>query len=128
MSDNDADRRSHRWLQMTWRPVPTYPLPATIVGVAASVAVGLALIPLRETIGSVSAALVMAAITVISAEFGGRTAGVAVGVAASVSFNVFHTEPYYALVIDEPSEAIAAGLLAVLGVLIGSWHRPHSEP
>lgn len=112
---------------MTWRPVATYPVAASLVGSLLAVAVGLALIPFRETLGSVNVALVMAALIVLSAEFGGRSAGVIVGVVGSLVFNVFHTVPYYALVIDRPDEAVAAILLIALGLLIGTWHRK-TEP
>lgn len=112
---------------ITWRPVATYPVAASIVGSLAAVGSGVALIPFRDTLGSVNAALVMAALIVLSAEFGGRTAGVIVGAVGSLAFNVFHTRPYYALVIDRPDEAVASILLIVLGLLIGSWHRK-TEP
>jgi K+-sensing histidine kinase KdpD len=92
---------------MTWRPIATYPVAASVVGSLAALGVGLGLIPFRETVGSVNVALVMAALIVLSAEFGGRSAGVIVGVVGSLVFNVFHTEPYYALVIDRADEAVA---------------------
>jgi K+-sensing histidine kinase KdpD len=112
---------------ITWRPAATYPVAASVVGSLAALGVGLALIPFRETLGSVNVALVMAALIVLSAEFGGRTAGVIVGVVGSLVFNVFHTMPYYALVIDRADEAVAAIVLIALGLLIGSWHRK-TEP
>ena len=112
---------------ISWRPVATYPIASSIVGSLAAVAVGLALIPFRGTLGSVSVALAMAALIVLSAEFGGRSAGAIVGVVGSLVFNVLHTMPYYALVIDRPDEAVAAILLIAFGLLIGSWHRK-SEP
>lgn len=108
---------------ITWRPVATYPVAATIVGSGLAVAIGFAVIPVRETLGSVNVGLLMAALIVISAEFGGRTAGAIVGVVGSLVFNVLHTMPYYALVIDRPDEAVAALVLVALGLLIGSWHR-----
>lgn len=110
-----------------WRPVAVYPAAATIVGSVVAIGVGFALIPLREQLGSVNVALVMAALIVVSAEFGGRTAGAVVGVVGSLVFNVLHTVPYYALVIDRADEAVAAVVLVALGLLIGSWHRK-SEP
>lgn len=112
---------------ITWRPVATYPVAAPIVGSIIAIAVGFALIPLRETLGSVNVALAMAALIVVSAEFGGRTAGVVVGIVGSLVFNVLHTVPYYALVIDRPDEAVAAIVLVAIGLLIGSWHRK-TEP
>jgi K+-sensing histidine kinase KdpD len=112
---------------LTWRPVATYPVAATVVGTLVALAVGLALIPLRETLGSVNVALVMAALIVASAEFGGRMAGLVVGLVGSLVFNVFHTVPYYALVIDRADEAVAAIVLIALGLLIGTWHRK-TEP
>lgn len=115
-------RRSIRW-----RPVATHPVAATIVGSLAAIGSGLALIPLRGTLGSVNVALVMAGLIVVSAEFGGRIAGVIVGVVGSLVFNVFHTQPYLRLVIERPDEAVAALMLVAFGLLIGSWHR-RSEP
>ena len=112
---------------ITWRPVATYPVAAAIVGSLLAVGVGFALIPFRETLGSVNVALVMAALIVVSAEFGGRAAGVIVGFVASLVFNVLHTMPYYELVIDRADEAVAAVVLIALGLLIGSWHRK-TEP
>lgn len=113
--------------EIRWRPVATHPVAATAAGVVATVAVGLALVPLRETLGAVNAALVMAGLIVVSAEFGGRLAGVVVGVVGSLVFNVFHTQPYLEFVIERPEEAVAAVMLVAFGLLIGSWHRP-SEP
>ena len=112
---------------ITWRPVATYPVAATLIGSAAAIAVGFALIPLRDTLGSVNVALVMAGLIVVSAEFGGRAAGVTVGVVGSIVFNVLHTMPYYALVIERADEAVAAAMLIALGLLIGNWHRK-TEP
>ncbi|HZD23864.1 MAG TPA: DUF4118 domain-containing protein [Acidimicrobiia bacterium] len=109
--------------EITWRPVATYPVADAVVGSLLAVGIGLALIPFRQTLGSVNVALIMAALIVLSAEFGGRTAGVIVGVVGSLVFNVFHTTPYYAFVIDRADEAIAALVLVALGLLIGSWHR-----
>lgn len=112
--------------RISWRPVAVHPLPASIVGVAGAFAIGLALVPFRETVGAVNAALAMAAIIVISAEFGGRSAGALVGAAGSISFNVLHTEPYLELVIADTSELIAAVLLVAFGILVGTWHRKPS--
>jgi K+-sensing histidine kinase KdpD len=108
---------------ITWRPVATLPVAAAVVGSVLAVAIGFALIPFRETLGSVNVALVMAGLIVVSAEFGGRTAGVIVGVAGSLAVNVLHTMPYYKLVIEQSDEAVAAIVLIALGLLIRSWHR-----
>lgn len=118
-----TDPAPRRWTSLSWRPVVVHPLPASLVGVAAAVTTGIALIPLRDDIGAVNAALVMAAIIVLAAEFGGRVAGIVVGVAGSLAFNVFHTAPYGRLVIEDSRELIAAVLLVVFGVLVGTWHR-----
>lgn len=115
-------RRSIRW-----RPVATHPIAATLVGSVGALGSGLALIPFRDTVGSVNVALVMAGLVAVSAEFGGRVAGVIVGIVGSLAFNVFHTEPYLRLVIERPDEAVAALMLVAFGLLIGSWHR-RSEP
>lgn len=110
-----------------WRPVATHPVAATFIGSAAALGSGLALIPLRDILGSVNVALVVAGLIVVAAEFGGRVAGAVVGVVGSLVFNVLHTEPYLQLVIERPDEAVAAVMLAAFGLLIGSWYR-RSEP
>lgn len=114
---------SIRRSSIRWRPVATHPAAATVVGCTAAVASGLALIPLREPLGAVNVALVMAGLIVVSAEFGGRVSGVIVGIVSSVVFNVFHTRPYLHFVIERADEAIAAFMLVAFGLLIGSWHR-----
>jgi K+-sensing histidine kinase KdpD len=108
---------------ITWRPVATHPLAGGLIGSTAALAVGAALIPLRDVLGAVNVALVMAGLTVVAAEFGGRMAGVVVGAIGSLVFNVFHTEPYLRLVIERPDEAVAAAVLVVFGLLVGTWHR-----
>jgi K+-sensing histidine kinase KdpD len=103
--------------------VAAHPRLSIGVGVIATAVFGLSLVPFRDTVGAVGVALVMAAIIVLAAEFGGRVAGVVVGLAGSVSFNVLHTRPYLEPAIADTSEAIAAVLLIAFGLLVGSWHR-----
>ena len=50
---------------------------------------------------------------------GGSVAGVITSLAASLSFDYFHTEPYFDLRIDKRDDVVAALLLLVLGVAVG---------
>lgn len=92
-------------------------------GVAAAISAGVAMVPLREELGTTNAALVLAAIVVLGAEFGGSLAAIIVGIAAATVFNVLHTEPYHVLLIDDPSDVIAFLVLASFGLLLAFWRR-----
>jgi subtilisin family serine protease len=87
----------------------------------AVVAVGVAglLVPVRDTLGAANVALVLAIVVAGAAMLGGSVAGVITSLAASLSFDYFHTEPYFDLRIDKRDDVITALLLLVLGVAVG---------
>ena len=91
---------------------------AAIGAVVAILVAGL-MTPLRDWLGSMNVALVLAIVVVGAAIFGGRMAGAVTSIAAALSFDFFHTQPYYNLRIDDREDLIAAVLLLVMGVAVG---------
>ncbi len=88
-------------------------------GAIVAVLVGGLLTPLRDGLGTTNVALVLAIVVVGAAIFGGRVAGGVTSIAAALSFDFFHTEPYYTLRIANHEDIIAALLLLVMGVAVG---------
>lgn len=101
-----------------------HPWPAAVVGAVSAVLAAWAMVPFRDQLGVANAALVLAAIVVLAAEFGGPYASIAVGVVAALAFNVLHTRPYLRVVIEHPSDVIAFVLIAAFGLLLAWWRRP----
>jgi hypothetical protein len=89
------------------------------IGAIAAVLVAGLLVPLRDWLGSANVALVLAAIVVGAAIFGGRLAGVITSIAAALSFDYFFSEPFYNLRINDHQDIVTALLLLVLGVAVG---------
>jgi hypothetical protein len=88
------------------------------------------LVPARTWIGSSNVALILAVVVVGAAMVGGRLAGALTSVAAALAYDFFHTRPYYSLRIDKREDVIAAGLLLVIGLLVGQlarWGAGHRE-
>jgi hypothetical protein len=91
-----------------------------VVGVPAAVAVGAVLATMRSLFDETNAALVLMIVVVAVATLGGRAAGVVTALAAIVSFDFFHTEPYLSLAIDSRDDVETTVLLLVAGVLVGT--------
>jgi hypothetical protein len=89
------------------------------IGAIAAVLVAGLLVPLRDWLGSANVALILAAVVVGAAVFGGRFAGGITSIAAALSFDYFYTEPLYNLRINDHQDIITALLLLVLGVAVG---------
>ena len=65
-------------------------------------------------------------VVVAVAAIGGRAAGIVTALAAVVSFDFFHTEPYLSLAIDSRDDVETALLLLIAAVMVGtiaSWGR-----
>jgi hypothetical protein len=88
-------------------------------GVAASLLIGILIEPFRRTIGLENVTIVYLATVVLTAAFGGQTAGLATAVAAALSYDFFLTTPYHSLVIDSPAQVITVGLLLATGLAAG---------
>lgn len=90
-------------------------------GAIAVVIVAGLLVSVRDWIGAPNVALVLAIVVVAAAMFGGRVAGVITSLAAALSFDYFHTQPYFDLRIDKRDDVVAAALLLVLGLAVGAF-------
>jgi hypothetical protein len=84
------------------------------------VAVGAVLATVRPVFDSTNAALVLMIVVVAVAALGGRVAGVVTALAAVLSFDFFHTEPYLSLAIGSRDDLETTVLLLVAAVLVGT--------
>jgi K+-sensing histidine kinase KdpD len=90
-------------------------------GFAASLLLGVALEPFRDTVGLENVAMLYLVLVATTAAVGGRQAGFTSSVSAALSYNWFFTTPYETLRIDSAEQVatvvllFAAGLLASLG-------------
>ena len=92
-------------------------------GGLAAVALGMALIPLREWTSASNLAFAFIALTIVMAELGGRVAAVVTAVVSAMSLNFFLTAPYLTLMIDKPDDVIAFGALLVCGLIAAAFGR-----
>jgi K+-sensing histidine kinase KdpD len=98
---------------------------ALLVGPAVAVAVGGATATVRGDVGSTIVGVSLAIVVTVAALIS-RTAAIATAVAAAVTFNFFHTEPYHSLRIHEPGDVAMVALLLGLGFLVSDvtgWMR-----
>lgn len=113
----------------TPEPVPQYPgqrrrgstvrvLVAVAAAVALPLAFGAALIPLRDHI-SHSISLLMVLPVLVVALVAGRRLATLAALAAAAAYDLFHTQPYYRLTIDDPDDIVETIVLLAIGVTIG---------
>jgi len=86
-------------------------------GPLAAVVIGVALIPLRGFTTASNFTFVFMALTILVAEFGGRTAAVATALCSALSLDFFLTQPYMRLSIEDKHDVIAFAGLAVCGLI-----------
>jgi K+-sensing histidine kinase KdpD len=84
-----------------------------------AIVLGAALVPLRSTLGPTNVALLMTTLVVIAAVAGGRIAGVASAVSASVTFNFFFTKPYLTLRVGDGHDIVTIVLIVLIGLAVG---------
>ena len=94
------------------------------IGAITAVAVAGLLVSIRDWLGASNVALILAIVVVGAAVFGGRFAGVVTSIAAALSFDYFHTQPFYTLRINNREDVITAVLLLVLGLAVGELADP----
>src|SRR5712692_7915201 len=94
-----------------------------VAGCMGSMALGMALIPLRTLTAASNLAFVFLAFTIIVAELGGRTAALATAVMSAMSLNFFLTEPYLTLAISKPDDVVAFFALAGCGLIAAAFGR-----
>jgi hypothetical protein len=78
-----------------------------VTAAAGSMALGIALIPLRALTSASNLAFAFLAFTIIVAELGGRPAALVTAVVSAMSLNFFLTEPYLTLAISKADDVIA---------------------
>ncbi len=106
------------WAAMRFRYLRPWML-ASLTGTVGALVVSALLVPARDWMGNTNIALVLVAVVVAAAAYGGRAAGVLTAFAASVTFNATHTVPYGTLVIENREDIITTVLVAVVGVAVG---------
>ncbi len=88
-----------------------------VAGFVASVVVGVALRPLRESAGLENVVVVYVIVVALTAAIGGRTAGLASSLSAALAYNYFFTTPYGTLRIDSWEQVTTVVLLFVAGLI-----------
>src|SRR5229473_461235 len=94
-----------------------------ITGALGSMALGVALIPLRTVVAASNLAFVFLAFTIVVAELGGRPAALVTAIVSAMSLNFFLTEPYLTLTITKPDDVIAFVALAVCGLIAAAFGK-----
>lgn len=94
-----------------------------VVGALGSLALAVALIPLRSQVSASNLAFVFLAFTIVVAELGGRGAALATALVAATSLNFFLTEPYLTLAISKTDDVIAFFALAICGLIAAAFGR-----
>jgi K+-sensing histidine kinase KdpD len=94
-----------------------------VTGVIGSMALGIALIPLRALTSASNLAFVFLAFTIIVAELGGRAAALVTAVVSAMSLNFFLTEPYLRLTIDKTDDIVAFFALAACGFIAAAFGK-----
>ncbi|MFF4789150.1 SpoIIE family protein phosphatase [Streptomyces sp. NPDC001276] len=102
---------------------------ATLLAAAAlPLAVCMLLLPVRGTLAETNAALIVMLVVVAVAAFGNRGAAVITALSAAVSFVFFFATPYASFTyIDNPDDAITAGLLLVVGLSVSQLARRYNR-
>jgi hypothetical protein len=92
-------------------------LTGTAIGVLGSIALSLALVPLRDDTANANMALALVVPVLIAAVVGGRWAGGLGAVAATLCFNFFFTQPYLSLRIDSQNDVETFVVLFVVAMI-----------
>ena len=98
-----------------------------VTGALGSMALAVALIPLRTQVAASNLAFVFIAFTIIVAELGGRSAALVTALIAAMSLNFFLAEPYLTLAISKPDDVIAFFALAVCGLIAAAFGRRREQ-
>ncbi len=84
------------------------------------VAVGLALVPVRDDFDNANLALILVLVVVVAAIIGGRAAGALAAVMATLSFDFFLTRPFLSMDIESSDDIETMLILLVVGLLVGA--------
>jgi K+-sensing histidine kinase KdpD len=88
-----------------------------VAAFAASILVGIALRPLRESAGLENVVVVYVIVVALTAAVGGRTAGLTASLSAALAYNWFFTTPYETLRIDSAEQVATVVLLFLAGLM-----------
>jgi K+-sensing histidine kinase KdpD len=88
-----------------------------VAGFAASVLVGVALQPMRESAGLENVVVVYVIVVALTAAVGGRAAGLTSSLSAALAYNWFFTTPYQTLQVDSAEQVATVVLLFLAGLL-----------
>ncbi len=94
-----------------------------VTGALGSMALAVALVPLRTMVAASNLAFVFMAFTIIVAELGGRGAALVTALISAMSLNFFLTEPYLTLTISKTDDVIAFFALAACGLIAAAFGR-----
>lgn len=94
-----------------------------VTGALGSMALALALVPLRSMVSASNLAFVFIAFTIIVAELGGRGPALVTALVSAMSLNFFLTEPYLTLTIAKFDDVVAFLALAVCGLIAAAFGR-----
>jgi len=94
-----------------------------VTGALGSMALAIALIPLRPVVAASNLAFVFMALTIIVAELGGRGPALVTALVSAMSLNFFLTEPYLTLAISKTDDVIAFFALAACGLIAAAFGR-----
>jgi uncharacterized protein DUF4118 len=94
-----------------------------VTGALGSMALAIALIPLRTLVAASNLAFVFMAFTIIVAELGGRGPALVTALVSAMSLNFFLTEPYLTLSITKREDVIAFFALAACGLIASAFGR-----
>jgi len=94
-----------------------------VTGALGSMALAIALIPLRPVVAASNLAFVFVAFTIIVAELGGRGPALVTALVSAMSLNFFLTEPYLTLAITKTEDVIAFVALAGCGLIAAAFGR-----
>jgi len=98
---------------------------AIFIGPLVAIGLGAATASVRDEVGSTIVGVALATVVTVAALIG-RTAALTTALAAAITFNFFHTEPYHSLRIHDPGDVVIVALLLGLGVAISDvmgWTR-----
>src|SRR3954469_12616554 len=84
-----------------------------------SIAVAIALVPLRGSIDNANLGLILVLVVVVAAIVGGWAAGALAAVTATLAFDFFLTRPYLSMRIDSADDIETVLILLGVGLLVG---------
>jgi len=93
-------------------------------GPLAAILLGFALMPLRDVTSAANLSFAFMALTIVTAELGGRAAAVATALTSALSLDFFLTKPYLRLAIEDHNDVATFVGLAVCGLIaarLGSY-------